>query len=98
VRPAIVNLDITAPDTNTANRTYQFSESAGEMTLYVELYDAETSSLIAKAMDRKQDRKKGYMQWQTRVTNTQAAKRILKSWAKTLREALDEAREVTNKD
>jgi hypothetical protein len=96
VRPAIVNLDITAPDTNTPNRTYQFSESAGEMTLYVELYDSETSSLIAKAMDRKRDREKGYMQWQNRVSNTQAAKRILKSWAVTLREALDEARSATS--
>jgi hypothetical protein len=96
VRPAIVNLDITAPDTNTPNRTYQFSESAGEMTLYVELYDSETSSLIAKAMDRKRDREKGYMQWQNRVSNTQAAKRILKTWALTLREALDEARLATS--
>ena len=98
VRPAIVNLDIVSPDTNTPNRTYQFAESAGEMTLYIELYDSETSAIIAKAMDRKRDREKGYMQWQTRVTNTQAAKRILKSWASTLREALDEAHQATNKD
>lgn len=98
VRPAIVNLDVTTPDTNTPNRTYQFAESAGEMTLYVELYDAETGAIIAKALDRKKDRERGYMQWQTKVTNTQAAKRILKSWAKTLREGLDEARAVTAKD
>jgi hypothetical protein len=92
VRPAIVNLDITAPDTNHATRIYQYSESAGEMTLYVELYDSETSALIAKAMDRKRDREQGYLEWRNRVSNTQAAKRILRSWAKTLREALDEAR------
>ena len=91
VRPAIVNLDITAPDVSSPGRSYQFSESAGEMTLYLELYDSETSAIIAKAMDRKRDRERGYMQWQTRVTNTQAAKRIMKSWASTLREALDEA-------
>jgi hypothetical protein len=95
VRPAIINLDITAPDVNTASRSYQFSESAGEMTLYVELFDSETGAIIAKAMDRKRDRERGYMQWQTRVTNTAAAKRILKSWAKTLREGLDQARAVT---
>lgn len=98
VRPAIVNLDVTTPDTNTPNRTYQFAESAGEMTLYVELYDAETGAIIAKALDRKVDRERGYMQWQTRVTNIQAAKRILKSWATTLREGLDEARAATAKD
>lgn len=96
VRPAIVNLDITAPDVSSPGRSYQFSESAGEMTLYLELYDSETSAIIAKAMDRKRDRERGYMQWQTRVTNTQAAKRIMKSWASTLREALDEAHAATS--
>lgn len=97
VRPAIVNLDIIAPDTNSPNRIYQFSESAGEMTLYIELYDSETGDLIAKALDRKRDMRKGYLQWQTRVTNNQVAKRMLKDWAKTLREALDDARNVTSK-
>lgn len=96
VRPAIVNLDITVPDVSSPGRSYQFSESAGEMTLYLELYDSETSAIIAKAMDRKRDRERGYMQWQTQVTNTQAAKRIMKSWASTLREALDEAHAATS--
>ncbi len=98
VRPAIINLDVTAPDVSSATRGYQFSESAGEMTLYVELFDSETGAIIAKAMDRKRDRERGYMQWQTRVTNTAAAKRILKSWAKTLRDGLDEARAVASKN
>ena len=98
IRPAIINLDVTAPDVQSATRSYQYAESAGEMTLYVELYDAVTGALLAKAMDRKRDRDRGYFQWQSRVTNTSAAKRILKSWAETLREALDEAHVVTTKD
>lgn len=98
IRPAIINLDIKAPDVQSATRSYQYAESAGEMTLYVELYDAVTGALLAKAMDRKRDRDRGYFQWQSRVTNTSAAKRILKSWAETLREALDEAHVVTAKD
>jgi hypothetical protein len=96
VRPAIINLDVTAPDVNSGARTYQYAESAGEMTLYIELYDSVTGAIIAKAMDRKRDRERGYFQWQTRVTNTAAAKRILKSWAKTLRDGLDEARAATS--
>lgn len=95
VRPAIVNLDVNAPDVGTASRTYQYSESAGEMTLYVELYDSVTGSIIAKAMDRQRDRERGYLQWQTRVTNVAAAKRIMKGWAETLRKGLDEARAAT---
>ena len=31
VRPAIINLDVTAPDTPTAGRSRTYSSSAGEM-------------------------------------------------------------------
>lgn len=94
VRPAIINLDVVAPDTRTPGRTFQYAESAGEMTLYLELYDSVTGDIIAKALDRQRDRRSGYFEWQTRVTNTAAAKRILKSWAETLRQGLDEARTI----
>lgn len=94
LRPAIVNLDVVAPDTSSAVRVYQYTESAGEMTLYLELYDSVTGDIIAKALDRRRDRESGFFQWQTRVTNRQAANRILQHWAKTLREGLDEARAV----
>ena len=63
------------------------------MTLYVELYDSVTGDLIAKAMDRKADRSNdGFYTWTNRATNTAAADRILKGWAKILVDALDEAR------
>jgi hypothetical protein len=68
-----------------------YAESAGEMTLYIELYDSVTDDLIGKALDRKRDRKTGYFQWHNRVTNRAAANRILKEWAKVLKEGLDEA-------
>jgi hypothetical protein len=45
VRPAIINLDVTAPDTMEAGRSRSFSTSAGQMTLYVELYDSATSDI-----------------------------------------------------
>lgn len=91
VRPAIINLDVRAPDTSSAGRSYQYAESAGEMTLYVELYDSVTGDLVAKALDRRRDRESGYFDWHTRITNRDAADKILKSWAKTLRQGLDEA-------
>ncbi len=95
VKPAIINLDVTAPDTMTAGNSRSYAESAGEMTLYVELYDSVTDDLIAKALDRKRDRETGYFQWQNRVTNRAAANRILKEWAKVLKEGLDEARGIS---
>ncbi|MGA9575385.1 MAG: DUF3313 family protein [Lysobacterales bacterium] len=92
VRPAIINLDIVAPDINNPGIVHSYSESAGEMTLYMELYDSVSGELLAKALDRKRDRKTGYFEWQNRVTNRAAANRILKVWADVLKEGLDDAR------
>lgn len=92
IKPAIINLDVFAPDTMSANRTYSYAESAGEMTLYMELYDSVTGDLIAKALDRKLDRRTGFFQWQTQISNRAAANRILQVWANVLKEGLDDAR------
>ena len=69
-----------------------YSESAGEMTLNLELYDSVTNDKIAKATDRQRDYQRGYMQWRTSVSNRADAKRMMTTWAKALRSALDEAR------
>jgi len=92
VKPAIINLDIVAPDIAPTDNVRTYSESAGEMTLYMELYDSVTDDLLAKALDRKEDRHTGYFRWQTRITNRAAANRILQVWANVLKEGLDEAR------
>jgi len=92
VRPAIINLDVNAPDTQRAGRSTTFTESAGEMTLYIEIYDSVTGDLIAKAMDRKADNRRGYYTWTNSVTNAAAARRILKGWATILLDALNEAK------
>jgi len=92
VRPAIINLDINAPDTPRTGTTRTYSQSAGEMTLYVEIYDSVTGDMIAKAMDRMLDRR-GVYTWSNSVKNKVAADKILKGWASILLEALDEARQ-----
>jgi hypothetical protein len=91
VRPAIINLDVTAPDTMEAGRSRSFSTSAGQMTLYVELYDSATSDLLARVIDAGSGRSSGPIEWQTKVTNRAQADKILRKWAGVLRERLDEA-------
>lgn len=95
LRPAIINLDVIAPDTMASTGGRSYAESAGEMTLYLEVFDSQTNALIAKGMDRRADRSTGWMTWQTSVSNRSAAKRILKGWAEVLRDALDEANTAT---
>jgi hypothetical protein len=91
VRPAIINLDLTAPDTMAAGRTRTFSTSAGQMTLYVELYDSATSDLLARVIDSRSGRSSGPIEWRTGMTNRAQAEKILRRWAGVLRERLDEA-------
>ena len=90
-KPAIVDLDVIAPDLMTVSRTYSFSESAGEMTLVLELYDSLTNDKIVTARDRRQDYRRGYLEWRSSVSNRATAKRLMSSWARTFREALDDA-------
>ena len=98
VKPAIVDLDVTAPDIQrTGGREHSFSESAGEMTLNLELFDSITGDKIVKATDRKRDFQRGYLQWRTSVSNRADARRMMTSWAKALRSTLDEARSATTK-
>jgi len=92
LRPAIINLDVNAPDTMQAGRSRTYADSAGEMTLYIELYDSVTGDLIAKALDRKADTSTGFYTWTNSATNRAAADRILKGWAEILLAALNEAK------
>ena len=55
VRPNIVNLNITSPDVSSPSMTRSYSASAGSMTLYLELIDAETSEVLVRAYDSKAD-------------------------------------------
>lgn len=97
VKPAIVDLDINAPDIQHAARSMSFSESAGEMTLKLELFDSVTNDKIAQATDRQRDYQRGYIEWRTSVSNRADARRMIRPWAKALTDALDEARSSTTR-
>ncbi len=98
LRPAIIDLNVNAPETARSGSTMAYVDSVGEMTLYLELYDAVSEELIAKAMDRKVDpANKTYYTWNHTVSNQEVADRILRGWAGILLKALDEARAVPAK-
>jgi hypothetical protein len=93
VRPAIINLDVNAPDKRAAGRSTTYVASAGEMTLYIELWDSVSGDIMAKAMDRRADnRHAGAYTWANSVSNRAAAIKILKGWAAILVDALNEAK------
>jgi Protein of unknown function (DUF3313) len=94
LRPAIVDLDIAVPKAAdmAPGRGRTFATSAGEMTLYMELYDGATGQLIARLADREEGRDWGRMMWQNAATNRAEAERIIRGWAVTLREGFERIR------
>jgi len=89
LRPAIVNLDVAAPDTMSAGRSRSYATTAGEMTLYLELYDGFSGEILGRVVDRQRGRDPGFMQWQTGVSNKAEADRMLRKWAVLARKGLD---------
>ena len=90
VRPAIIDLDITAPDTRTAGRSRTFTASTGAATLYIQLFDSLTGDIIGRAADRQAVRRAGgNLTWSNSVTNTADARRMMGGWADNLVGFLD---------
>jgi hypothetical protein len=89
LRPAIIDLDITAPDTNTAGSSRTFVASAGAATVYIELFDSVSGSIIGRAADRRAARNTGRMSWSNRVMNRAEGRRMMTVWAERLRTFLD---------
>jgi hypothetical protein len=92
IAPAIANLEVNAPDLQTAGMERMYTTSAGEMTLLLEAIDGTTRQVLAEVADRQEDiGMGGTLEWTSSVTNRAEADRMLRSWAKQLREALDRA-------
>ena len=90
LRPAIINVRVTAPDLMTAGMDMNVITSAGSGTFYLELW-APPHTLLARALDAQADQQP-FAQQANSVTNMQAADIILKKWADDLVRHLDSAR------
>jgi hypothetical protein len=82
LRPAIIDLDVSAPDTRTSGRSRTHTASAGAATLYIQLFDSVTGDILGRAADRRSARNAGgTVTWSNRVTNTAEARRMFIRWA-----------------
>ena len=92
LRPAIINLDMEAPPNDWDPSEQTYSSSAGQMTLYLELYDSLTSTLLARVIDPEAASNYGVFTWQSQAGNISAADGIMKKWSDTLRGYMEAAR------
>ena len=97
LRIYVVNLIVNAPANVSMGPTRSFVMSAGEMTLFMELYDSETGQILARVVDRRQGRTDNMMTMSSRVTNIGEAEDIAAAWARILRDALDRAQGAAKK-
>ena len=81
LRPAIVDLDVTAPDVDQMGRGRTFTASAGGMTLYMDFFDSVSSAILGRVVDRKNARDSGMMQMSSKVHNKAEADRMFRKWA-----------------
>lgn len=90
IRAAIIDLDVTVPDTSSPGRSRTYSANSGAATLYIELFDSVSGQIIGRAFDRQAARNPGsLMRWTNRASNTADARRVFRGWANTLRGFLE---------
>lgn len=92
LRPALIDLVITAPDIPVAGRVTQYVASAGSATLFLEMYDSVSGEILARAIDRRNMQNYGVARWANSVTNRADAQRMFRRWGQLLRSSMDEVR------
>lgn len=102
VKPAIIDLDIYAPDpNNTAGMwTKTYSDGSGRATLFVELFDSSSQQILVRVMDTKDNENDGYS-WRVqrnRASNMADARFAFSSWGIDLANGLIQAQGVTFAD
>lgn len=90
LRPAIVDLDVAAPDVRSAGRSRTYTANSGAATLYLELFDSLSGDIVGRAADRRGARSGSFATVSNRVTNRADARREFRVWADTLIEFLNE--------
>lgn len=92
VRPAIIDLDITAPDVRRGGRSRNYAATTGAATLFVELFDSLSGDLLGRAIDRRTagGRGGGFAMQSNRVTNRADARREFRVWADQLIDFLNQ--------
>ena len=91
LRPAILDLDVVAPDVSAAGRSRSYTATTGAATLLLELFDSTTGQILGRAIDRRTaGRSGGFATRSNRVTNRGDARREFRVWADQLVEFLDQ--------
>jgi hypothetical protein len=90
LRPAILELEITAPDLRGANNSRTYAINRSEATVLLELLDSVSGDIIGRAVDRRGSRGGSLNISGNRMANRTDARREFRVWADMLVEFLNE--------
>ena len=90
LRSAIIDLDISAPESTSSFSSRTYTSETGSATVYIELYDSVSGQILGRAADRQTIRNAGdQFTWSTSASKQSDAERLFRDWAKGLRNFLD---------
>ena len=93
VRAGIYDIVSRVPPETAAMTDYYLS-SIGGATLVLEIVDVPSNSVLVRVVDSRSPGQRGYMQESNPVTNGAEARRMMKQWAKLIRNGLERIVEV----
>lgn len=99
MEPAVIDLTVKVPtEPRTMGRDFVFTTSTADMTLLMELRDAQSGEILARVADRREARTAGHgpsdLYWSNSVTDRDAVRRVFRRWARILRQRLDAVHEI----
>jgi hypothetical protein len=80
--PAVIDLYINAPDTQSAGRSRTYTMDAGEATVLLEARDSVSGALLGRVLDRRETQGAGVATITSSVTNIAEFERLFSQWAK----------------
>lgn len=92
LRPAILNLTVTAPQTRAAGWRIAAVRSSGTMSLFMELYDSASNTKIGEVTERKPANEEGPGHRGGAVSTNAEFSRTMDRWANSLLNQLDMAK------
>jgi hypothetical protein len=93
LRTAVLNINVTAPDVQSAGRSRTFTANAGEASLVLEARDSTTNTLLGRAGDRRETRNAAGQA--NRVTNTADFRILARDWARISARKLDDLKALS---
>jgi hypothetical protein len=95
VQAEIVDLVVNGIEPRNAGNVHVYVKSAGEMRILVSLRDSITGTTLYRASDLQRAQEYDRLEWANSVFNRIEAERVLETWARQLKSALDAAKSTS---